>query len=80
MRYCILSLILPLAAMIILTGCNAGEKATISGGERDVIEYRALPFELDDVVLLEGPFKHAMVCLIRSIVSLGRLVRYLSIQ
>jgi len=69
MRYCILSLILPLAAMIILTGCNAGEKATISGGERDVIEYRALPFELDDVVLLEGPFKHAMELNIASLLN-----------
>ena len=71
MRYSILSLIPTLVAVIILSGCNGVEEDRIRGGEFDVIEYRAFPFELNDVLLLDGPFKHAMELNIASLLILS---------
>jgi len=56
MRKLIFTIILTL---LLSGGCSDNKPGTIKTGERDVIEFRALPFALTDVRLLDGPFKHA---------------------
>ena len=56
MRKLVFTIIL---AALFLGGCADNEPGTIKTGERDVIEFRVLPFALTDVRLLDGPFKHA---------------------
>jgi uncharacterized protein len=46
-------------ATVLTCGCADNKPGTVTTGERDVIEFRALPFPLTDVRLLDGPFKHA---------------------
>ena len=47
--------------MVILSSCNSTtEEPVIETGGPEAIEFRALPFELDRVRLLEGRFSHAM--------------------
>ena len=46
-------------AVLLSGGCADNKPGTIKTGKRDVIEFRALPFALTDVRLLDGPFKHA---------------------
>jgi uncharacterized protein len=46
-------------AMLLTGRCADNKPVTIKTGQRDVIEFRALPFALSDVKLLDGPFKHA---------------------
>jgi DUF1680 family protein len=44
-------------------GLGAGQETTgptVKTGGREVIAFRALPFDLRDVKLLDGPFKHAL--------------------
>ncbi len=48
-----------LLALIFFFSCKQPEPR-ISTSEREVIEFRALPFELDEVTLLEGRFKKAV--------------------
>jgi DUF1680 family protein len=48
---------LPLIAL--LTGCNPGKESFIETGGVEVVSFRALPFSLSDVRLLDGPFLHA---------------------
>jgi DUF1680 family protein len=53
-------LIFTIIVTVLLTGgCSDNKPGTIKTGKRDVIEFRALPFALTDVRLLDGPFKHA---------------------
>lgn len=56
MRKLIFTIIL---AVLLSGGCSDNNPGTIKTGERDVIEFRVLPFALTDVRLLDGPFKHA---------------------
>lgn len=56
MRKPVVTLIL---AMLLAGGCADNKPATITTGERDVIDFRVLPFALKEVKLLDGPFKHA---------------------
>ncbi|MBN1561563.1 glycoside hydrolase family 127 protein [candidate division KSB1 bacterium] len=42
---------------VIITGCE--KIHTIEGERHEVISFRATPFELNQVTLLDGPFKHA---------------------
>ncbi len=53
----------PVCAIILVSilggGCADNKPVTVSTGKRDVIEFRVLPFALNDVRLLDGPFKHA---------------------
>lgn len=48
------------AILVLFSGCNKSDAVRIKGGELDQIDYRVLPFDLKDVELLDGPFKHAM--------------------
>ncbi len=56
MRKPVVTLIL---AMLLAGGCADNKPATVTSGERDVIDFRVLPFALTEVKLLDGPFKHA---------------------
>jgi uncharacterized protein len=42
-----------------LTGCKEKVASTIKTGGPEVVEFRVVPFELTDVKLLDGPFRHA---------------------
>ena len=44
---------------IIFSACENNKESRIKTGGLEVIEFRALPFDMDDVRLLDGPFKHA---------------------
>lgn len=44
---------------LICFGCSPGETVTTTTGGPEVISFRALPFSLTDVKLLDGPFLHA---------------------
>ncbi len=44
---------------VLFVGCGTPEKSRIYTGGAEVISFRALPFELTDVKLLDGPFLHA---------------------
>ncbi|HPS13188.1 MAG TPA: hypothetical protein PLB87_07920, partial [Prolixibacteraceae bacterium] len=50
-----------IAAFICSTviSCNPAQEKRIKTGDRDKVDYKVLPFELTDVKLLDGPFKHA---------------------
>ncbi len=40
-------------------GCKSDEKKMITTGGPEVVSFRALPFSMADVKLLDGPFLHA---------------------
>jgi DUF1680 family protein len=44
---------------IVLTGCSSNEKSYIKSGGPEIVTFRALPFALTDIKLLDGPFLHA---------------------
>jgi DUF1680 family protein len=46
-------------SVLILTGCSSGKEHTVRSAGPEVISFRALPFPLEDVRLLDGPFLHA---------------------
>ena len=45
--------------LLIISGCKTREMSRIKSSDIDVILFRALPFELSDIRLLDGPFLHA---------------------
>jgi len=45
--------------IISISGCTPKEKNIISTGGPEVVSFRALPFSLKEVKLLDGPFLHA---------------------
>jgi uncharacterized protein len=45
--------------ILIVFSCTSGEKSKISTSGPEVVTFRALPFSLKDVRLLDGPFLHA---------------------
>ena len=52
--------VMVIAASIVLHSCSNKNDSHINGkNEREVITYKVLPFELKDVKLIDGPFKHA---------------------
>lgn len=53
----------------ITSGCSSPEKSTIRTGGREVVAFRALPFELTDVRLLDGPFLNATELNIKSLLN-----------
>jgi DUF1680 family protein len=55
----IVMLVLLTVILYCLFGCIQKKEPFISTSGPEVIKFKALPFELDQVKLLEGPFKHA---------------------
>ena len=47
------------AVLMVFTACSTNEKSYIKTSGPEVISFRVLPFEISDVKLLDGPFKHA---------------------
>jgi len=62
--FCITFLLVIIAAMVF---CNKTQDYTIETGGPEAVAFKVLPFELKDVKLLEGPFKHATDLNIRSL-------------
>ena len=46
-------------SLLIISGCKTLKESRIKSPGIDVISFRALPFELADIRLLDGPFLHA---------------------
>lgn len=61
--------ILAVLLTLFLSGCSAHEKSYIKASGPEVISFRALPFELTDVKLLDGPFLHATESDIRTLLN-----------
>lgn len=53
---------------IVLCSCSKKEETIFSSGP-EIIPFKALPFELSDVQLLDGPFKHATELNIQSLLN-----------
>ena len=54
---------------VLLISCNNSEPPGIQTGGPEVIEFRVLPFELTEVELLDGPFKHATELNVKSLLN-----------
>ncbi len=46
--------------LLLTTGCSPKKDAAVFKDNPEVIAFKALPFRLDQVNLLDGPFKHAL--------------------
>jgi len=46
-------------ATLLICGCTRNKPETIRTGGREAIDFRVLPFALSEVMLLDGPFRHA---------------------
>lgn len=53
---------------IVLIGCDQSESRIETGGP-EVVSFKVLPFELNDVKLLDGPFKHATELNVQSLMN-----------
>jgi len=65
-------LMMIMGIILVIASCQnsegpRAEKTNIKSPE--VVDYRALPFELDEVTLREGPFKHALELNIQSLLN-----------
>ena len=54
---------------VLLVACNNEKISMIQTNNSEKIMFRALPFELTDVKLLDGPFKHAVDLNIKSLLN-----------
>lgn len=52
-----------------LISCNSGSQSSIKTNGPEVVEFKALPFELTEVKLLDGPFKKATELNIKSLLA-----------
>ena len=59
MRKPIIFSLITVLAFIIIGGCSSPEENRIYSDGPEIIPFRALPFNLSDVKLLDGPFLHA---------------------
>jgi len=48
-----------ISVIVFTRGCTTREESVINTGGPEVVSFRALPFSLTDVILLDGPFLHA---------------------
>ena len=56
-------------SLFIMMSCSQQDLHTIQTSGPEVIDFRALPFDLDQVTLLDGPFKHATDLNIQSLLN-----------
>lgn len=54
---------------VIFSGCSSHEKSYIKTKGAEVVTFRALPFELTDIKLLDGPFLHATELDVKTLLS-----------
>ena len=59
--------ILPCLGFFLVTCDDASEYSFTTTGGPEVIQFRALPFQLTQVELLDGPFRHAVELNVRSL-------------
>lgn len=69
MRFNVTHLFFIAVTMVTGIACNHSEDPGIQTGGREVITFRALPFSLSQVVLLDGPFRHATELNIKSLLA-----------
>jgi DUF1680 family protein len=69
MKKTIRYLLLAVAMTFIISGCSSHEKSYIKSSGPEVVSFRALPFALTDVKLLEGPFLHATELNIKTLLN-----------
>ena len=66
----ILARLVPIEILLIfLLSCTGSEPPKISTGGPEVVDFRVLPFDLNEVHLLDGPFKHATELNIKSLLN-----------
>ena len=58
-----------LLASIFVNSCEQGKKGQITTGGHELVPFTALPFEIKDVKLLDGPFLHATELNIKSLLN-----------
>lgn len=59
-----------LSISLFMGSCNKKQEANINmENTRDIISYRVIPFDIEDVKLLDGPFKHATELNIKSLLA-----------
>ncbi len=54
----------------LFSACENKKESRITTKGLEVVDFRALPFDMDDVKLLDGPFKDATELNIQSVVKL----------
>jgi DUF1680 family protein len=54
---------------LIITACQSPSEHRVTTGGPEVVTFRALPFELTEVQLLDGPFKHATDLNVQSLLN-----------
>ena len=59
MKKSVITVLLSFMLLFCFFGCTQKEESFISTSGPEVIKFKALPFELDEVKLLDSPFKHA---------------------
>lgn len=62
-------LFMTLAGTILLTSCTKPADPRISTQGPEVVDFKVLPFEITEVKLLDGPFKHATELNIQSLLN-----------
>lgn len=69
MRKLLILTFLVSAAFLLLQNCRQDKKTVINTAGPEVVSFRALPFSLSDVKLLDGPFKRATELNIKSLLN-----------
>jgi DUF1680 family protein len=62
-------LIISAVLLTIYSGCSVQEESRIKTNGPEITDFRVLPFELNDVKLLEGPFLHATELNIKTLLN-----------
>ena len=68
MKNLINPIIIAIVLIALLTSCSKKNSRIVTGGS-EVVSYKVLPFELKDVKLLDGPFKHATELNVQSLLN-----------
>ena len=69
MRCLIRLMIITLIVASLVTFCGKSPEPMIETGGPEKISFRVLPFDLSDVKLLDGPFKHATELNVKALLS-----------
>ena len=62
-------ILMAVAGASLLISCNKNADPRISANGPEVVDFKVLPFEITDVKLLDGPFKHATELNIQSLLN-----------
>lgn len=71
MKNLIKPFILTVTIISVIISCTKKDTKIVTGGP-EVVSFKVLPFELSEVKLLDGPFKHATGLNIQSLLNYKR--------